>query len=103
MDNLTLTKSGLERNETALSEDNFITFNPSIQQDEDLSHIVRVFTDPNTICADPAYRKNRGNIPLDPTTTVYTDDLCLNGGTMDARTGSGIWYGLAPMTPRTQQ
>lgn len=35
------------------------SFNPSIKQDEDLSHIVRVFTEPNTICTDPAYKKNR--------------------------------------------
>lgn len=92
-DNLTLTKARHEKNVSALSENDFITFNPSIQQNEDLSHIVRVFTDPNTICADPAYRKNRGNIPLDPTTTVYTDGSCLNGGTQNAGTGSRVWFG----------
>ncbi|KZP28250.1 RnaseH-domain-containing protein [Athelia psychrophila] len=55
--------------------------------------MVRVFTEPDAKCADPAYRKHRGNIPLDPKTTVYTDGSCLNGGTQEARTGSGIWFG----------
>ncbi|KZP11171.1 ribonuclease H-like protein [Athelia psychrophila] len=37
---------------------------------------------------------NRGNIPLDPRTTAYTDGSCLDGGTEKARTGSGIWFGI---------
>ncbi|KZP11170.1 hypothetical protein FIBSPDRAFT_707547, partial [Athelia psychrophila] len=42
-DDLTLTNSRLKINETAMSEEGFVTFDPSIKRDEDISHIVRAF------------------------------------------------------------
>lgn len=90
-DNLSLTKSRLDKNLTAKSEDDFVTFNPTIQQGDDLAHIIRVFTKPDKSSADPAYRKTR-DIPLDPDIVAYTDGLCIDRGTKRARTGRGTWF-----------
>lgn len=92
IDNMTLTRSRIEHNGTARSEKEYITFNPSIKREENLAHMTRVFTDPEKKCTDPAFGRNRGNIPLDPKIEAWTDGSCLFGRTKNARTGSGIWY-----------
>lgn len=65
----------------------------SIKKDDNLAHLIRIFTDPSAKCRDPAYRKIRPNTPLDPEVEAWTDGSCLHGGTENARTGSGVWYG----------
>lgn len=92
-DNLTLTKSRIEHNGIAQAEKEYITFNPSIKRDDNLAHMIHVFTDPEAKCTDPAYRRHRPNVPLDPEVEVYTDGSCLFSGTENTRTGSGMWYG----------
>jgi len=48
-----------------------ILFDPSLTSNDDLSHNFRIFTEKNTNCVDPAYRKQRPiNLPKEKI-TVY--------------------------------
>ena len=92
-DGLTHTQNRQQTNAVAIRDNNEILFNPSLTSDDDLSHNFRIFTEPNSSCVDPAYRKQQPiNLPEEDV-TVYTDGSCLENGTDEARSGSGVWYG----------
>lgn len=93
IDNLSLTKKRIEGNKKAREENGFVTFDPSIKREDDIAHIIRVFTEPEAKCTDPAYRKNRENIGFEPREQVWTDGSCRNFGTEEARTGAGVYFG----------
>lgn len=97
MDNLTHTIQRKQANTKARKDNDHILFDPSITAEDDLSHNFRIFTDNNAKCCDPAYRKHSINLPQEEI-TVYTDGSCLEGGTVTARAGAGIWFG--PNDPR---
>lgn len=93
IDNLSLTKNRLENNRREREENGYITFDPSIKKDDDITHIIRVFTNPNATCKDPAYRKTRDGRAWEPKEQVWTDGSCLNQGTDEAKTGAGVFFG----------
>lgn len=68
-------------------------FNPSMTTRGDLSAIVRVFVDPLINKPLPAHRISNSLSVERETTTVYTDGSCINNGNLNAKAGSGIWFG----------
>jgi ribonuclease HI len=92
-DGLTHTTNRRQTNINARKENGEILFNPSLTSNDDLSHNFRIFTDINSSCADPAYRKHQAIDLPEEKVVVYTDGSCLENGTEEAQSGSGIWYG----------
>ena len=93
IDNLTHTASRRQANSKAREENGRVVFNPSITTDDDLSHNFRIFTDPNSKCCDPAYRKQPTTYLQHEDTTVHTSGFCLKHGNCDAKNGGGVWFG----------
>jgi ribonuclease HI len=92
-DGLTHTQNRRQVNINARRDNKEILFDPSLTSDDDLSHNFRIFTEKNSSCVDPAYRKQRPvNLPEEEI-TVFTVGSCLENGTEEARAGSGVWYG----------
>jgi len=92
-DGLTHTANRKQANITARRNNMQIQFNPALTSDDDLSHNFRIFTEVNSSCVDPAYRKHPLNNFLEDEITVYTDGSCLENGTDEAKVGSGMWHG----------
>ena len=93
-DGLSLTKRRKMRNETARQNNEEITFDPAMTSGEDLAECFRIFTDPDKTTTQPARRLQ----VLEPTPRareqiVYTNGACLKNGKMDAKCGSGVWFG----------
>ena len=93
IDNLSLTKNRIENNKNTIENNDFVTFDPSIKRDDNIAHIIRVFTKPGAKCSDPAFRRNREGIPLEPKEKAWTDGCCLEYGTEDASTGAATYFG----------
>ena len=97
--NLSLTGSRKRKNLQARSQNEPITFDPTMTDKNDPTECVRIFTNPLTTSKQPAQRG------IDPRTALrhrtvkaYTDGACQNNGKENAQCGSGIWIG--PEDPR---
>jgi ribonuclease HI len=78
----------------ARAENGAILFNPTITAKNNLAECFRIFTDPAKISSEPAKRHQDPRTNLrHPTIEVFTDGACYNNGKLNARSGSGIWYG----------
>ncbi|KAI0664064.1 hypothetical protein C8Q70DRAFT_898377, partial [Cubamyces menziesii] len=94
-DNLSVTRSGRERNRVALVDNERVVFNPSVSQDAPLAMVFRVFRR-NTGQAKAAVRPPKPYQVEEEEIEVYnlyTDGSCTRNGKEDARAGSGMWIG----------
>ena len=65
----------------------------TIREGTDLRYSIRVFTSrENLLDVTPLPVQTEGT-DLNSETVIYTDGLCINNDTEEARVGSGIWYG----------
>jgi len=95
-DGLTHTENQQLPNITARKDNKEILFNPSLTSSDDLPHNFHIFTNANSSCVDPAYRKYRLiDLPEDKITVYTTYGSCLENGTDEAKTG--MVYGMAPI------
>ncbi len=92
-DGLTLTERRKAKNRWARKNEEKITFDPSVTTGDTLAQGFRVFTDPGVFNSLPANRTAQGANIEEEATTAYTDGSCLNNGDLDAKAGSGVWFG----------
>ena len=98
-DNLSLTKRRKSQNDRARAQKGEILFDPSITCKEDLAECFRIFIDPNRLTNIPAQRfYTPGITHCAQTVTVFTDGACFNNGKLNAKCGSGVYFG--PSDPR---
>ena len=98
-DNLSLTNRRSARNEIERERKGEILFDPSITSKNHLSEVFHIFTDPSRITTIPAQRYyTQGVTPRGRLVTAYTDGACVNNGKLNARCGSGVYFG--PDDPR---
>jgi ribonuclease HI len=93
VDNLTLTRHRKEKNRRARLERKAITFNPSVTSGDALDEGFRIFTDPVTLGAAPAFRTMHQVPNRQPRLVVYTDGSCIHNGDANAWAGAGVWFG----------
>ena len=92
--NLSLTRTRKEQNARAKATNDAITFDPTITCKNNLAECFRIFTDPTKISNAPARRyQDPRTQDRHPKIEVYTDGACFNNGKLNARSGSGIWFG----------
>jgi hypothetical protein len=73
---------------------NTILFNPSFTAKDSLAECFQIFTDPSKISDEPVkrYQYSEANV-RHPPIKVYTDRACFNNGKLNAKCGSGVWFG----------
>ena len=83
---------------------------PSITCKQDLAECFRIFTDPGKLTNKPAQRYYTPGVTLRAREVlVFTDGACFNNGKLNARCGSGVWFGsdhhanIALRVPGTHQ
>ncbi|KZT22152.1 hypothetical protein NEOLEDRAFT_1218614, partial [Neolentinus lepideus HHB14362 ss-1] len=91
-DGLSLTRHRRRANKVALQNDDTLTFDPSVSLRGGITQGFRLFTDPKASCRDPARRKI-GLVLPNEAVTAYTDGACIDNGDINARAGSGVFYG----------
>jgi ribonuclease HI len=93
-DNLSLTERRKANNEVARTENEEITFDPSVTEKENLADCFRAFVNPERVTNIPAeqQRRTRGVTIAEEHMTVYTDGSCLNNGKTNAKAGAGVWF-----------
>jgi ribonuclease HI len=97
--NLSLTKHRSARNEIERERKGKILFDPSITSKHHLSECFHIFTDPSHLTTIPAQcYYTQGITPRGRLITVYTDGACVNNGKLNAKCGSGVYFG--PDDPR---
>jgi len=93
-DNLSLTKRRAARNEIERERKGEILFDPTITCKNSLAECFRIFTDPSRLTTVPAQRYYTARIiPQGHLVMVYTDGACVNNGKLNARCGSGVYFG----------
>ncbi|KAH7903891.1 ribonuclease H-like protein [Hygrophoropsis aurantiaca] len=94
-DNLTLTHRRKEKNQNSrIQRKGEITFDPTISTKNSIAECFRIFTDPNKLSQQPAYRLQFGTQgrPHDNEhIKIFTDGSCSNNGKQNAKCGAGIW------------
>ncbi|SRR6266702_1015659 len=91
LDNLSLTRRCIARNEETIKEDGEILVDPSVMAKMSLLECFRILGDPSKISNVLAERQQppRGITLQDEELTIYGS--CTNNGKMNARCGGGIW------------
>jgi len=93
-DNLSLTKCCSARNEIERERKGKILFDPTITCKNTLAECFRIFTDLSCLTTTPAQRYYTAGItPQGHLVTVYTDGACINNGKLNAKCGSGVYFG----------
>ncbi|KAI9064312.1 hypothetical protein FKP32DRAFT_1626268, partial [Trametes sanguinea] len=101
-DGLSLTRERIGNNVQAREEHGRVLFDPSITQGTPLAWALRVFasgTRLNEIGRRPPRRFQTGRNGVE----VHTDGSCDNATTMEARAGSGIWFGRDDLRNEAQR
>jgi ribonuclease HI len=93
-DNLSLTRLRKTENEVARKTNSTILFEPSITCKQDLVECFHIFTNPEKLTNRPAQRYYTPGVTLHAwEVTVFTDGACFNNRKLNARCGSGVWFG----------
>ena len=92
-DGLSLSPNKRNKNREAMKEEKgIITFNPSIQIEDDPSKCFHIFTDPKAKCKTQANRGRALPLPHPPRTEIFFEGAAKIREIGANNTGSGLWY-----------
>lgn len=91
-DGWSLTKRRKDRNRVERERNGRITFDPTVQEKEEIEECIRVFVEEESR-HEPARRQRRPFSAQDREIEVYTDGSAVKCGSCEERAGAGVYFG----------